>query len=152
MKLVKAMTVLVIVLCSVLTAAPPKKDPGRRDGPGDANRLTGILQAVDAKHATFALDKIGIDVDEALSQRLKERRAADPQHDGETLTVSTSAKTKIYIKFRSSPSVANNLELGLKDLEPMVGYPVTVEVARSGERPVAGTVIAWRGTPWKVSK
>src|SRR6476469_1252387 len=112
MKLVKATTVLVIVLCSVLTAAPPKKDAGRRDA--DANSLTGILQAVDVKKGTFTLKDVGVDVDEALARKLKERGdakgddGAKPQAAdvGKTRVVAISAKTKIYIKFRSSPSVA----------------------------------------------
>ena len=150
MKLVKAMTVLVIVLCSVLTAAPPNKDPGRRD----ANRLTGILQAVDVKKGTFTLKDVGVDVDEALARKLKERGdgkpAADAGDAARTRVVAIEAKTKIYIKFRTSPSVANNAEMRLADLQKMVGYPVSVDVARDAEPVVAAEVIAWRGTPWKV--
>jgi hypothetical protein len=114
---------------------------------------------VDVKKGTFILKDVGVDVDEVLARKLKERGdakgddGAKPQaaDAGKTRVVAISAKTKIYIKFRSSPSIANNLELGLKDLQPMVDYPVTVEVALDAEPPVAAKVVAWRGTPWKVN-
>ena len=61
-------------------------------------------------------------------------------------------KAKIYIKFRSSPSVANNVEQSLNGLEKMVGYPATVHIGRKSDPLVASEVIAWRGTPWKVSQ
>ena len=145
---------LTLLSCAALAEAPART--GEKPPTKDPARLTGVLQSVDAKHGTFTLENLGADVDEALSRKLKEPRAAAPGpaeagRGSDTRTVSVSGKTKIYIKFRTSPSVANNVELALKDLEPMTGYPVSVELAQAGERPVAATVVAWRGTPWRIS-
>ena len=145
-----------LLLACALSAAV-----GARDGKppkNEANRMTGILKSVDAAHATFTIGNVGVDVDEALSRRLKERdgaagKNAMPQAADavKTQVVGIDAKTKIYIKFRSSPSVSNNAEQSLKDLERMVGWPVTLEIGRKGDPVVASEVIAWRGTPWKIS-
>ena len=117
----------------------------------DATHLTGVLKSIDPAHGTFTLEQVGVDVDEALSQRLKERGAKDAAADaGKTQVIAINAKTKIYIKFRTSPSVANNVEQELKDLQKMIGYPVTIEIAHKADPPVAAKVTAWRGTPWKL--
>ena len=144
----------VLLSCALSTALAARGDKPARD---DARRLTGVLKSVDAKHGTFTLEKLGADVDEVLTQKLKERGAskedagdAKPREKEKTRVVAIDAKTKIYVKFRSSPSVANNAEQQLKDLERMVGYPVSVMVGREGEPPVAAEVIAWRGTPMRI--
>ena len=140
-----------------LAGAAAPRDGNKAPG-GDANRITGILKSVDVAHGGFTLERVGVDVDEALAQKLKERRKdndakhAKPQAADRTQDVSISARTKIYIKFRTSPSVANNVELGLKDLQKIIGHPVTVDVAVAGEKPVAAEVVAWRGTPWTAGK
>ena len=151
--LLAALTTLFITVFTGAVPADGKKAPAR-----DVNRLTGILKSVDVKRGTLTLDDVGVNVDEALSRILKERgkdagaggpakpRAAE---DGKTRVVAINAKTKIFIRFRSSPSVANNVEHELKDLQRMTGYPVTVEIGAKGEGGIASEVIAWRGTPWK---
>ena len=152
----RLLSVGLLALFSFALAGAAAPRDGRKAPAKDANRITGILKSVDAAHATFTLEQVGVDVDEALAQKLKERgkdndaKPAKPQAADKTQDVSISAKTKIYIKFRTSPSVANNVELGLKDLQKMIGYPVTVAVV--GEKPVAAEVIAWRGTPWRLGK
>ena len=150
------MTLLGFVLLGAAAPGDGKKVPAK-----DANAITGVLRSVDARNGTFTLEQVGVDVDEALAANLKERgkdegaggrakpRAAG---DAKTQVVAINAKTRIYIKFRSSPSVANNVEMQLKDLEKMAGYPVTAELATAGDKPVAAEVVAWRGTPWRVSK
>ena len=156
MTLLKRTPVLMIVLCSTLSAAPLQQGGGRRDA--DAKRLTGVLRSVNVKGGTFTLEQIGVDVDEALARKLKERgkvaggTTATPQaaDGGKSQVLKVGAATKIYISFRSSPSVSNNLERELSDLQAMVGFPMTVELGANGEPPVAATVTAWRGTPWKL--
>jgi hypothetical protein len=152
----KLLSVGLIGLFAFALAGAAAPRDGNKAPAREANRITGILKSVDAAHGAFTLERVGVDVDEALAQKLKERgkdkdaKAAKPQAAENTQDVSISARTKIYIKFRTSPSVANNVELGLKDLQKMIGYPVTVEVAVAGEKPVAAEVVAWRGTPWKL--
>ena len=148
---------LIASLACALAAVPA----GRVAGPkqDDGSTLTGILKSVDSKKGTFTLVNVGVDVDEALLQKLKERgreRAAAPaDKDGgaaeaRPVVVRLDSKAKIYIKFRSSPSVANNVEQSLPALEPMIGWPVTVTVGAKTDPVVAKEVIAWRGTPTQV--
>ena len=75
--------------------------------------------------------------------------AQDKLPSEEEKLLAIRAKTKVYIKFRTSPSVANNVTRSLDDLRPMIGWPVTLKIARRGDGVVASQVIAWRGTPWK---
>jgi len=149
---------ILAVVCSALAAAPPERRGGKPDAK-DANHLTGILSSVDVKHGTLTLDDVGVDVDEALDRKLKKqgkendgRGPATPRTAGEQkaqVVIAITAKSKLYVKFRTSPSVANNVEQSLTDLQPMVGYPVTVTIGQNGEHPVASEVVVWRGTPWK---
>ena len=164
-----------IVLCALLIGADPPDagkeaaGDGKRDG--NENRITGVLKSVDAERGTLTIERLGVDVDEVLSEQLKARGKGDARAaaaadddarrrrgDDEKPTVvnlsgNPGAKVKLYIKFRSSPSIANQLERSPADLQPMVGWPVTVEVVRrQGKRVVASEVIAWRGTPSKVSQ
>lgn len=146
---------LIAAIACALAAAPARRVAGPTQD--DGHTLTGILKSVDAKHGTFTLENVGVDVDEALVRKLKERgreRASAPaeKEGGEAgpVVVRLGAKSKIYIKFRSSPSVANNVEQSLTDLERMIGWPVTVAVGEKADPVVAKEVVAWRGTPLRV--
>ena len=134
--------------------------PGRRPA---GEEVTGVLESVDVEHGTFTLRRVGADVDDVLLEKMKERargRGADADEKNrpeggegrEAVVVSLAPKAEVYIKFRTSPSVANNAERTLEDLRPMVGWPVSLKAARRGDGLVAAEVIAWRGTPWKVAR
>ena len=154
-------TSLALALVAVTAAAPQRSKTPKVD----ANATTGVLASVDPEKGSFTLERVSVDVDDVLLEKLKEQgdgkkgddagKATEPKaakDSGETKAFTTSAKCKIYIKFRSSPSVANNQERTLADLEPMVGWPVTVKSRVKADQSVAFEVIAWRGTPWKASK
>lgn len=150
---------------------------GRSGGapPSRAPAITGVLASVDAERGSFTVERVGADVDDLLREKMKENagkgkgaedkdaerkdaarrgaggRAAEGDGDkapaGESADFTLSSKAKIYVKFRTSPSVANNTECTLKDLEPMVGWPVSVKARGKAGQQVAYEVIAWRGTP-----
>ena len=152
---------ILLVSCALAAAPPERGRPEQLRNPDakDASHLTGVLKSVDVRHRTLTLDNVGVDVDDALSRKLRERARREgvsdakpgPAEADKTQVVAIDAKTKIYVKFRSSPSVGNQVEHPLNDLEPMVGWPVTVGIGHKGEPLVASEVIAWRGTPWKIS-
>jgi hypothetical protein len=150
-----------LALAFVAAAAPQRS---KKPNP-DAGGTTGVLASVDAEKGSFTLERVGVDVDDVLLEKMKERgdgkkadeggKAADrkaAKDPGETKTFTTTAKCKIYVKFRSSPSSGNSVERTLADLEPMVGWPVTVKSRVKADQPIAFEVVAWRGTPWKVGK
>ena len=147
-------TISVALLALALFAAAPgtAAKPAR-----PANEaMTGVLAAVDPEKGTITLERVGADVDDVLLEKMQEQGRASKDKDkkedaGDAAksVVTVSAKAKLYIKFRSSPSVANNVEQKLDDLKPMVGWPVSVKVREKAAQPVAYEVIAWRGTPWK---
>jgi len=145
---------------------------GRSGGapPSRAPAVTGVLASVDAERGAFTVERVGADVDDLLREKMKEnagkgkgagdkdagkdaprRRAgegeANKAPEGESADFTLSSKAKIYVKFRTSPSVANNAECTLKDLEPMVGWPISVKARGKAGQQVAYEVIAWRGTP-----
>ena len=150
---------------------------GRSGGapPSRAPAVTGVLASVDAERGAFTVERVGADVDDLLREKMKENagkgkgegnkeaerkgaprprtgnKAGDGDDgkapDGESATFTLSSKAKIYVKFRTSPSVANNTECTLEDLEPMVGWPVSVKARGKAGQQVAYEVIAWRGTP-----
>ena len=145
-----------LALTFVAAAAPQRS---KKPNP-DAGATTGVLASVDPEKGSFTLERVGVDVDDVLMEKMKERGEDGKKDDkpkaakdsGETKTFTTSAKCKIYIKFRSSPSSGNSVERTLADLGPMVGWPVTVKSRVKADQPIAFEVTAWRGTPWKVSK
>ena len=145
---------LTLLSCATLLAAPDRRVVKPRTD--DSHTLTGILKSVDPRHGTFTLERAGVDVDDALIEMLKQRgRDARETKDGEAkqaepVVVHLGSKAKIYIKFRSSPSIANNVEQTLADLERMVGWPVSATVGDKSDVVVAKEVIAWRGTPLRV--
>ena len=154
---------VLLVLAGVAATADEQRVAGRPAAPRPAgNEITGVLAAIDAAHGTFTLRRIGVDVDDVLLERMKdakERKGAAEEGDGkdaadakDSVVVSLSSKAEIYIKFRTSPSVANNVTHPLADLRPMIGYPLTIKASRRGDGLVADEVVAWRGTPWKVQK
>ena len=147
-------TILVALLALALLAAAPGKAAKPARPANEA--MTGVLAAVDPEKGTITLERVGADVDEVLLEKMQEQGRAskdkdkkDHAGDAAKSVVTVSAKAKLYIKFRSSPSVANNVEQKLDDLKPMVGWPVSVKVREKAAQPVAYEVIAWRGTPWK---
>src|SRR5947208_320909 len=74
------MLLLGVVLLGAASPADRKKATEQ-----DANHLTWVLKSVDAAHGTFTLEQVGVDVDDALSTRLKEQgkdasaKHAEPQ-------------------------------------------------------------------------
>jgi hypothetical protein len=142
-------------------AAEDRQASGRAKA-GPAQDITGVLASVDTEHGTITLRRVGADVDDVLLEKLKEAGkpkeaagaadAKDPTDAKDSLVVAMASKAQIYIKFRTSPSVANNVTHPLADLREMIGYPVTIKGSRRGNGLVADEVIAWRGTPWKASK
>ena len=153
---------VLLALTGIAASADEQQVAGRRAAARPAgNEITGVLAGIDPSHGTFTLRRVGVDVDDVLLERMKDakqrKEAAkddrkDPDDAKNSLVVSLSSKAEIYIKFRTSPSVANNVTHPLEDLRPMVGYPVTIKGARRGEGLVADEVVAWRGTPWKTTK
>ena len=150
-------TILVaLVVLPLFAAAAPDKSSKPAKPANEA--MTGVLAAVDPEKGTITVERIGADVDDVLLEKMQEPGRAkkgeekkDKVEEGEPArtVVTLSAKAKVFIKFRSSPSVANNVEQRLEDLKPMVGYPVSIKAREKAAQPVAFEVIAWRGTPWK---
>ena len=149
-------TILAALLAAALVAAAPR-DKAKPAKPANET-MTGVLAAVDPEKGTITLERVGADVDDVLLEKMQEqgrakkgeeKRKEEGSPDAAQSVVTVSAKAKLFIKFRSSPSVANNAEQRLEDLKAMVGWPVSVKAREKAAQPVAYEVIAWRGTPWK---
>jgi hypothetical protein len=118
-------------------------------------RLRGVLESVNVENATITL-RFGRSIDVVLAERQVLRAAAErgkiavekatPDSDTspKLMNVPVSKDAKIRICFRQSPSVANSLERTLAELEPMQGWPATVEVAFGDGTIEATSVVAWR--------
>ena len=153
---------VLLALAGIAASADEQQVAGRRAaGRPAGNEITGVLAAIDPSHGTLTLRRVGVDVDDVLLERMKdakqrEEAAKDDRKDADdaknSLVVSLSSKAEIYIKFRTSPSVANNVTHPLEDLRAMVGYPLTIKGSRRAEGLVADEIVAWRGTPWKATK
>jgi hypothetical protein len=114
----------------------------------EPNRVEAVLESLDVKARTITV-RLGKTVDEVLSEKMRERakgkEESKPAGEKKTFTLA-NRHVEIYLKFRTSPSVANNVEHELKDLQKMIGYPMELET--DGKTTVSGIVV-YRGTPWK---
>jgi hypothetical protein len=89
--------------------------------------MTGVLDSIAVKPGTLTIRRVGVDVDDVLLEKMKQRgREQKADADAkDAVVVSLASKAEIYVKFRTSPSVANNVTHPLEDLRPMIGSPVT---------------------------
>src|SRR5205807_3993212 len=78
---------------------------GAAKAPPAGEEMTGVLDAVDVKAGTFTIRRIGVDVDDVLLEKMKQRdRDVDHKEarDGkDAVKVSLAPKAEIYIKFRT---------------------------------------------------
>ena len=117
-----------------------------------ARNITGVLKGINTRNGTLVITSVGADVDQVLLEKMREQGrapAADrpktaPAAAKEDMELRITGKTGINVSFRTSPSVANSLERSLAELEPMIGYPVSIEL---GPTPTASKITVWRGTP-----
>jgi hypothetical protein len=140
-----------LVTGSIVSASG--QDAGEKKTGAKPNRIEVVLEAVDLKARTITV-RLGKSIDEALTERLKEagkKEKAPVRLTGEKKTYPLwDRHVEIYLKFRSSPSVANNVEHQLTDLEKMLTYPAELQLAERDGKPAVSSITVYRGTPWKL--
>jgi hypothetical protein len=109
------------------------------------------LEAVDLKRGTVTV-ALGRKVDEILTEVAVDakgtvRTGPNPRLVARLVEIPVVGKAEIYIKFRSSPSVANNVQQELKELEKMLWWPATLDLGIQDGRLIVTKITAWRGSP-----
>ena len=140
MKHVALIAAASLSLGMVAAWAKPDDQPKKTE-----SRLEAVLESIDTKARTITV-RVGKSVDEVLTEMLKHPGEKPKLDGGKKQILPLANRVEVTISFRSSPSVANHLERTLKDLDAMIGYPITVEPAKG---PIS-KIVAWRGTPWKI--